>query len=103
VFFWTNPDFGPTRFMARPGEREAIPPVVQRPGQRQSVSAASAINAKGAFWFCIYEGALNAELFVELLKKMMKYRSKPVHLVLDSLPAHKTAIVREYVTSTREG
>jgi hypothetical protein len=25
------------------------------------------VNAKGAFWFCTYEGALNAELFVDLL------------------------------------
>jgi hypothetical protein len=39
-------------------------PVVERPGQRQSISAASAINAQGAFWFCTYAGALNAELFV---------------------------------------
>ena len=31
----------------------------------------------------------------------MKYRRKPVHLVLDSLPAHKKAIVREYVASTQ--
>jgi transposase len=75
--------------------------VVHRPGQRQSISAASAVNANGAFWFCTYEGALNAELFVELLQTMMQYRKKPVHLVLDSLPAHKKAIVRDYVTSTK--
>ena len=31
---------------------------------------------------------------------MMKYRKKPIHLVLDSLPAHKTALVKKYVTST---
>jgi hypothetical protein len=31
---------------------------------------------------------------------MMKYRRKPVHLVLDSLPAHKKAIVRDYVAAT---
>ncbi|WP_347080561.1 transposase, partial [Escherichia coli] len=64
------------------------------------ISAASAVNAKGAFWFCTYEGALNAELFVELLKKMMRYRRSPVHLILDSLPAHKKACVPEYVEST---
>lgn len=75
-------------------------PVVQRPGQRQSISAASAVNAKGAFWLATYEGGLNAELFVEPLKKMMKYRKTPIHLVLDSLPAHKTALVKKYVTST---
>lgn len=76
-------------------------PVVHRPGQRQSISVASAVNAKGAFWFCTYEGTLNAELFVELLQKMMQYRKKPVHLALDSLPAHKKAMVRDYVTSTK--
>ena len=30
----------------------------------------------------------------------MKYRRKPIHLVLDSLPAHKTALVKKYVAST---
>jgi len=75
-------------------------PVVERPGQRQSISAASAVNSKGAFWYCTYQGALTAELFVALLKKMMRHRSKPVHLVVDGLPAHKTALVKAYVAST---
>jgi transposase len=65
------------------------------------MSAASAVNAKGAFWYCTYDGALNAELFIELLQKMMKYRKKAIHLVLDSLPAHKKASVRDYVATTR--
>ena len=51
-------------------------------------------------WGCTYEGGLNAELFVTLLRKMMRHRSKPVHLVVDRLPAHKTALVKAYVAST---
>jgi integrase len=31
-----------------------------------------------------------------LLKKMMRHRLKPVHLVVDGLPAHKTALVKDY-------
>ena len=31
----------------------------------------------------------------------MRGRRKPVHLVLDSLPAHKSARVRDYVASTK--
>lgn len=31
---------------------------------------------------------------------MMEHRKKPVHLVLDRLPAHKRVIVRDYVVST---
>ncbi len=52
------------------------------------------MNVNGAFWFRTYEGALNAELFIELLENMMKYRRKPIYLVLDSLPEHKTALVK---------
>jgi transposase len=75
-------------------------PVVQVPGQRQSLSAASAVSAKGAFWWATYEGRLNGELFVELLKRLMYRRKKPLHLVVDSLPAHKKAIVKDYVART---
>jgi transposase len=100
VFFWDESGFRADTVHGKTWGVRGQTPVVQRPGQRQSVSAASAVTAQGAFWFCVYEGALNGELFVELLKKMMYRRRKPVHLVLDSLPAHKRAIVSEYVAST---
>ncbi len=74
---------------------------MQRPGQRQSISAASTVNAKGGFWHCTYEGGLTAELFVTLMRKMMRHRVKPVHLVVDGLPAHKTKLVKDYVQSTQ--
>jgi transposase len=74
--------------------------VVNRPGQRQSISAASAVNSKGAFWFQTYQGALTGELFVQLLQKLMHRRKKAVHLVVDGLPAHKKAAVKQYVAST---
>jgi transposase len=76
-------------------------PVVERPGQRQSISAASAVNSRGGFWYCTYQGGLNAEAFISLLRRMMRRRSKPVHLVLDGLPAHKTTLVKTYVASTK--
>jgi transposase len=100
VFFWDESGFRADTVHGKTWGVRGQTPVVQRPGQRQSVSAASAVTAQGAFWFCVYEGALNGELFVELLKKMMHRRKKPVHLVLDSLPAHKRSIVSEYVAST---
>jgi transposase len=76
-------------------------PLVSVPGQRQSISAASAVSAKGAFWFATYKGALSGELFVDLLKKLMKYRKRPLHLAVDGLPAHKKAVVKTYVAQTK--
>lgn len=101
VFFWDESGFRADTVHGKTWGVRGQTPVVERPGQRQSVSAASAVTAQGAFWFCVYEGALNGELFIELLKKMMHRRRKPVHLILDSLPAHKRTIVKEYVASTR--
>src|ERR1039458_961638 len=100
VYFWDESGFRADTVHGKTWGVKGQTPVVERPGQRQSISAASAVNARGAFWYCTYQGGLNAELFVTLMKKMMKHRTKPVHLVLDSLPAHKTALVKEYVVST---
>lgn len=43
---------------------------------------------------------MTGELFVELLKQLMHRRKKPVRLVVDGLPAHKKAVVKQYVAST---
>lgn len=101
IFFWDESGFRADTVHGKTWGVRGRTPVVHRPGQRQSISAASAITARGAFWFCTYAGALNAELFVELLKKLMRGRKTPVHLVLDSLPAHKNPTVRDYVDSTK--
>ena len=101
IYFWDESGFRADTVHGKTWAPKGKTPVIQRPGQRQSISAASAVNAKGGFWFATYQGALNAELFIELLKKLMKARSKPVHLVVDGLPAHKKANVREYIASTQ--
>lgn len=101
VFFWDESGFRADAVHGKTWGVRGQTPVVQRPGQRQSISAASAVNANGAFWFCTYRGGLNAELFVTLLQQLMRGRRKPVHLVVDNLPAHKKACVRDYVESTR--
>jgi transposase len=100
VFFWDESGFRADTVHGRTWGVRGHTPVVARPGQRQSISAASAVNAKGAFWYCTYQGGLTAELFVRLLRKMMRNRVKPVHLVVDGLPAHKTRLVKDYVQST---
>jgi transposase len=75
-------------------------PVVKTSGQRQKINAISAVNAKGAFWYNVYGGILNAALFVEMLKDLIKGRKKPVFLVVDGLPVHKAKSVAQYVQST---
>jgi transposase len=100
VFFWDESGFRADAVHGRTWGVKGRTPIVERPGQRQSISAASAVNAKGGFWYCTYPGGLTAELFVSLLRKLMRHRPKPVHLVVDGLPAHKTKLVKDFVQST---
>ena len=98
IFFWDESGFRADTVHGTTWGARGQTPIVNRPGQRQSISAASAVSAR--FWFGTYAGALNAQLFVELLKKLMRGRKRPLHLVLDALPAHKSPIVRDYIAST---
>ena len=66
------------------------------PGQRQSMSAASAIDSKKAFWFATYEGGLSGELFVKLLSKPMSSRRKAVRPIVVGSPAYKKVVVKGY-------
>jgi len=100
IYFWDESGFRADAVHGKTWAERGKTPIVNRPGQRQSISAASAINAKGAFWFATYVGGLTGELFVNLLKHLMYRRKKPLHLVVDGLPAHKKDVVKKYVTST---
>jgi transposase len=100
IYFWDESGFRADAVQGRTWGVRGRTPVVEVPGIRQSVSAASAVNAKGAFWFATYKGGMSAELFVAMLKHIMRGRRKPLFLVLDSLPAHRAKMVRDYVEST---
>jgi transposase len=100
ILFWDESGFRADAVHGKTWAKKGQTPVIDRPGQRQSISAASAVSAKGAFWFATYQGGLTGELFVDLLKKLMHRRKKPVRLVVDGLPAHKKSIVKEYVAGT---
>ena len=100
IYFWDESGFRADAVQGKTWGVRGRTPVVEVPGIRQSVSAASAVNAKGAFWFATYKGGMSAELFVAMLKHIMRGRRKPLFLVLDSLPAHRAKMVRDYVEST---
>ena len=90
IYFWDESGFRADAVQGKTWGVRGRTSVVEVPGPRQSVSAASAVNASG----------MTAELFVGLLKHVMRGRRKPLFLVLDSLPAHKARMVRDYVAST---
>lgn len=74
-------------------------PVVKTSGQRQSINAMSALSNKGGFWYHLYAGKFNSDKFIECLNDFMKHRKKPVFMIMDGHPVHKSKKVREFVAS----
>ena len=100
IYFWDEAGFRADAVQGRTWGRKGQTPVIAVAGKRQTISAASAVNAKGAFWFATYQGGLNADLFVGMLKLLMRHRRRPLFVVLDNLATHKAKVVTEYVAST---
>ena len=62
VWFWDESGFRADTVHGKTWGVKGQTPVVQRPGQRQSISAASAVNARGAFWYCTLYGGSEVKL-----------------------------------------
>jgi transposase len=100
IFFLDEAGFSSEPSLGRTYGLKGQTPVVETTGQRQKVSAISAVNATGAFWSQVYTGMLTAARFVEFLKDFRKGRGK-IFLVVDGHPSHKAKVVQDYVKNTR--
>ena len=100
IYFWDESGFRADAVQGTTWGVKGETPVVEVPGKRQTISATSAVNSKGGFWFATYQGGMSAELFVAMLKLIMRGRRKPLYLILDSLPAHEAKVVRDYEKAT---
>jgi transposase len=64
-------------------------PVVETTGARHRMSLISAITARGHMRFMIKEkGGVNAEVFIEFLKRLITGAKRPIILIVDRGPAH---------------
>src|SRR5271169_6539799 len=65
-------------------------PVVQATGARYGMSLISAVTARGHMRFMIKEkGGVNADVFIEFLKRLMVGATHPIFLIVDRGPAHR--------------
>ena len=76
-------------------------PTVKTSGQRQGVNAISALSNSGGFWYQVYTERFNADVFIECLKDLMGNRKKPIYIITDGHPVHKSKKVREFVASLK--
>jgi transposase len=82
-----------SRGYARPQET----PELKVPGSRFSVNMISTITSQGKVRWMIYAGTMNAELFIEFLKRLLSGRQKKIFLIVDNLSVHSAVAVKEWL------
>lgn len=75
-------------------------PVIKATGARFSLNLVSAISSKGKMRFMIVDGRMNAGKFIVFLKRLIHDSPRPVYLIVDRHPVHRSAKVRKFVEST---
>ena len=72
-------------------------PVVEVTGRRFSLNMISAVSPQGEFRFMLHDGSVNAEVFLEFLKRLMIGAKRPVFLIDDGHPIHKAKLIKTFV------
>lgn len=75
-------------------------PVVRSTGSRFKVNMLSAISPLGGLRFMLFDGTMTAEVFCDFLKRLIHNAEKPVYLIVDNHPVHRSHAVRDFVRST---
>jgi transposase len=75
-------------------------PIVRTTGARHSVNLVSAVTAQGALRFAAFEGTFTSATFIDFCKRLLHDTDRPVFLVVDGHPTHRSRAVKEFVAST---
>ena len=74
-------------------------PVIARTSKRASKSLISAVSNRGLMRFMFYDGALNVDLFIAFLRRLIKDAGQKVFLIVDNLKVHHAKKVTAWVKS----
>lgn len=72
-------------------------PVVRVNNKRHGLSVISSVTNKGVMRWKIFEGALNADILIDFLKRLVKDAGRKVYLILDNLKVHHSKPVKAWL------
>lgn len=75
-------------------------PVVKKTGKRFGLNMISAVSSVGEMRFMTVGGRMNGEVFILFLKKLILDVKRPIYLIVDGHPMHKSRKVKGFVNST---
>jgi transposase len=74
-------------------------PVIKATGARFSLNMVGAISTRGQFRFMVVKGSVASEKICDFLDRLMHNAEKPIFLIWDGHPTHRSKKVKEHIAS----
>uniref|UniRef100_G2ZRZ7 Transposase n=1 Tax=blood disease bacterium R229 TaxID=741978 RepID=G2ZRZ7_9RALS len=77
-------------------------PVVRVSNKRHGLSVISTVTNKGEMRWKIFDGALNADILIDFMQRLIRGAKKKIFLVLDNLRVHHAKPVKAWLAANKE-
>lgn len=76
-------------------------PKIKATGKRFGCNMISAISNRGALEFSVFKGRFTSRVFINFMRRLIKYRRKKILLIVDGHPAHKSKAVQKWLSDKK--
>ena len=70
--------------------------------KRLSLNMISSVTNQGKVRFMIYNGGMNAQMFIKFLRQLIKGAKKKIYLIVDNLRVHHSKLVKAWVEKHKD-
>jgi transposase len=100
IYFEDEAGFSSTDHKGKTWGVKGQTPIVKVTGRRYNINSISVVNKKGSMRFMLYKKNFTSELFIDFIKRLMKNHKRPISLIVDGHPVHKSTAVKAFIEST---
>ena len=77
-------------------------PVVHGTGKRFRCNMISSVTNYGTLRFKLFDGSFTVDVFLDFLKRLVRFSSRKVYLIVDRHPIHRSKRVREWLEDHKD-
>ncbi|MRD47437.1 IS630 family transposase [Caenimonas koreensis DSM 17982] len=77
-------------------------PVVRVNNKRHGLSVISTVTNKGVMRWKIFDGALNADILIDFMKRLVRDAGRKIYLILDNLKVHHSKPVKAWLAQNAD-
>lgn len=97
IFFLDESTAKSEHHRGRTWGQRGLTPIVKTTGSRHRLNLISVVSSDGTLRYKTFTESMDKKAFIKFLKSLVRTSDKPIIVVTDGHPAHRSTLVKEYV------